>query len=66
MEFGKKIKSKLCDGTKVIYEITRITKLMVFCIIRNEDGKILDEKETQTYKSHFESWEKHQNEKFNW
>jgi len=31
-----------------------------------EKGLTYFDKETQTYKSHFESWEKHQNEKFNW
>ena len=64
MKVGQKIKTLASDGTKVVYEVKRITKLMVFCKITTNKGKVVEE-ESKTYKSHFDSWVESQ-KIFNW
>lgn len=64
IKVGQKIKTLAYDGTKVIYEVKRITKLMVFCKITTEKGKVREE-ESKIYKTHFNSWVESQNI-FNW
>lgn len=59
MKVGQKIKTLASDGTKVLYEVKRITKLMVFCKITTDKGKVAEE-ESKTYKTHFDSWVKSQ------
>lgn len=59
MKIGQKIKTTASDGTKIIYEVKRITKLMVFCNITTDKGKVV-ETESKIYKSHFDTWVKSQ------
>jgi len=64
MEIGQQIKTIASDGTKIVFEIKRITKLLVFCEVKTDKNQLL-ESESKIYKSHFDSWVKSQ-QIFNW